>query len=69
MNQSLDIQELSIVLAVRNHNPTMLNLDFLRGSGVVGADWELAQQPVSNANAAQIAFKNGIKIEVPTRSF
>jgi hypothetical protein len=41
----------------------MLNLDFLRGSGVVPADWELAQQPVSNPNAAQIAFKNGIRIE------
>ncbi|HEY9610682.1 hypothetical protein [Allocoleopsis sp.] len=59
----LDIQDFSIVLAARDHNPTMINPDFLRGSGVIPGDWELARPPVMSSQAVQIIFKNGIKIE------
>ncbi|HAG80644.1 MAG TPA: hypothetical protein DCL61_05620 [Cyanobacteria bacterium UBA12227] len=71
MNQTLDIQDFSIVLAARNHNPTLVTPDFLRGSGVVPGDWELARPPALSPQATQIIFKNGIKIEaqVGTISF
>lgn len=62
-HQTLDLQDLAIVLAVRDHNPTMLTPDFLKGSGVVPAAWVLEQPPVLSQRGAQIVFKNGIKIE------
>lgn len=63
MNQAVDIQDFSIVLAARSHNPALLTPDFLRGSGVVPGEWELARPPVVSSQAAQIIFTNGIKIE------
>ncbi|HBL10815.1 MAG TPA: hypothetical protein DD379_05310 [Cyanobacteria bacterium UBA11162] len=63
MNQTLDIQEFSIVLVARNHNPTLVTPDFLRGSGVIPEDWELARPPALSTQTTQIIFKNGIKIE------
>lgn len=54
MKQSLDIQDFSIVLAARNHNPTIVTLDFLVGSGVIPGEWELAPPPVLSSQASQI---------------
>lgn len=62
MAQHLDIQELSIVVAVSNHNPMMLTVDFLKGSGIVPTDWELARPPVLSQGSAQVSFRNGINI-------
>ncbi len=62
MNTKLDIQELAIVVAVKNHNPAILTMDFLTGSGVVPADWELARPAVLSNNAAQVMFNNGVSI-------
>lgn len=50
MTQSVEIQELAIVVAAQNHSPTMLNLEFLKCSGVVPTDWQVSafscfQQP------------------------
>ena len=59
----LDIQDFSIVLAARDHNPRMISPDFLRGSGVVSGEWELVRPPVVSSQAVQIIFKNGIRIE------
>lgn len=63
MNPASNIQDLSIVLAIRNYNPTLLTPDFLIGSGVVPGDWELSRQPSVNTRASQIAFTNGVQIE------
>ncbi len=57
-----DIHELSIVLAIANHNPAILTLDFLQGGGIVPADWELARPVVLTDTSAQVAFKNGVSI-------
>lgn len=62
METTPDIQELAIILAVSNHNPTLLTPDFLAGSGIVPLDWELSRPPVLSAQAAQVAFTNGINI-------
>lgn len=62
MNQGLILQDLVIVIAAKNHKPSLLNLDFLKCSGIVPSDWELARQPISANNMAQVMFTNGIAI-------
>ncbi|HAX80871.1 MAG TPA: hypothetical protein DCY88_34800 [Cyanobacteria bacterium UBA11372] len=57
-----DIHEISIVLSARSHNPTLLTFDFLKGSGVIPGDWELARPPVLTVGSAQVIFKNGVNI-------
>lgn len=62
MNKTLVVQELVIVIAANNHNPTILNPDFLKYSGIARADWELARQPIYTNRVAQVIFTNGISV-------
>lgn len=56
------ICEWSIVVVAKNHNPTILNPDFLKCNEIVPSDWELASNPICIEPIAQVAFKNGITI-------
>jgi hypothetical protein len=68
MSQSLITQEFGIIIAAKNHNPTLLNPDFLKYSGIVPTEWELARQPVFTQSVSQVAFTNGVMIVAePTR--
>jgi hypothetical protein len=58
----LSIYELSVVLLARNQNPTLLNWDFLRYSGIVPQDWELAATPIYTQEGTQLIFNNGLRI-------
>ena len=62
MNITLDIQDLAIVILGLNHNPTILNPDFLKHNEIVAADWELKEPPICVEPMAQVNFKNGVKI-------
>jgi hypothetical protein len=62
MNHTVTIQELAIVIATENHNPTILNLDFLKCSGIVEEDWQLSRSPICHSQASQIVFQNGISL-------
>jgi len=62
MNKTLEIQELAIVVVAKNHNPTLLNPDFLKCSGIIPAEWELARQPVYTNQVAQLVFQNGLSL-------
>ena len=62
MNQALEIQELAIVITAKNYDPSLLNPNFLKYSGIIPEDWELARQPVVSNRASQIVFNNGIYI-------
>lgn len=62
MNPTLIVQELVIIIAVKNHKPTILNPDFLKYSGIVPSEWELARSPVSTSSVAQVTYQNGISI-------
>ena len=62
----ISVQELVIVIAAKNNNPTILTVDFLRYSGIIPSDWELARQPVLTNSAAQVIFTNGISIVAET---
>jgi hypothetical protein len=68
MSQTLITQEFGIIIAAKNHKPTILNPDFLKYSGIVPIEWELARQPIYTQSISQVAFTNGIAIIAePTR--
>jgi len=62
MYKNLNIQELAIVVVARNHNPTILNPDFLKYNSIVPDAWELAENPVCTDVVARVRYKNGISI-------
>lgn len=62
MNTQLQLQELSISLAVKKFQPSALNPDFLKYSNIIPNDWELARPPVYEKQLVQIVFKNGVGI-------
>jgi hypothetical protein len=62
MSKSLITQEVAIVIAMTSQNPSLLSEDFLKYSGVVPSDWQLARQPVYNQQVAQLVFENGFSI-------
>ena len=55
-----EIQEITITVAAQNMTPTMLSEDFLKFSGIIPSDWELAKEPIMNPNYAQLTFQNGL---------
>jgi hypothetical protein len=55
-------QELAIVVSVKTQNPTILNEDFLKQSGIIPSDWKLAREPIYTERVAQIVFENGFSI-------
>ncbi len=58
----LIIRELSVVVAGKNHNPSILNPDFLKCNDIVPKDWELAQPPITTEMIAQVVFSNGVTV-------
>ena len=63
-----DIQELSITIAAKELDPTLLSEQFLKFSGIVPNEWELARQPVLNPGGSQVMFKNGVGIVAQPRT-
>lgn len=57
-----NIEELTISIAAKNLNPTMLSPEFLKFSAIVPNEWELARQPVTNPRGSQVSFKNGVNV-------
>lgn len=72
LNKSTKIEvgfeELVIVLIANQLNPTILQLDFLKMSGIIPTDWELQQQPIQTPNVAQLVFQNEVNIVAQPRS-
>jgi hypothetical protein len=62
MDKEIKIEELSIVVVAQNHNPTLLNPDFLIYNKIVPPAWELAGSPICVGPMAQVTFKNGVNI-------
>ena len=63
-----DIQEIGITISAQNLNPAILNIDFLKSSGIVPGDWQLAKQPVLSAARSQLSFQNGLNIVAQPRT-
>ncbi len=64
MTQSLNIQEISLVLQAANLDPAILNPSLFDYSAIFPTDWEVLRQPVYQRNGVQILFKNGIRLIV-----
>jgi hypothetical protein len=60
--RNLRVREFSVVITARNHNPTILNPDFLARNEIVSSDWSLAHPPVCVAPFAQVQYENGISV-------
>ncbi len=57
-----NIEEFVITIGAKNLDPTMLSPDFLKFSGIVPNEWELAQQPVKSPRGSQVSFQNGVNV-------
>jgi hypothetical protein len=62
MNKQLELTELALVIFAPNYDPTLLNPGFLRYSGIVPHDWQLAQEPVSSRQGSQVVYSNDVNI-------
>jgi hypothetical protein len=62
------IEEISLTIAAQGLAPSMMSQDFLKFSGIIPQDWELAQQPILNPNYAQLNFTNGVGINAQPRT-
>lgn len=54
----------SVVVVAKNHNPSLLNPDFLQIRKIVPEDYELAEPPLSTPVVAVVKYKQGIRIVV-----
>jgi hypothetical protein len=63
-----EILEISISIAVKELDPSLVNEQFLKFSGIVPNEWELNQQPVVSKAGSQLVFKNGLSIVAQPRS-
>jgi hypothetical protein len=59
---SLILQELGIVVAMQQPNPNLVTAEFLKLSGIIPADWQLAQEPVNTDRISQLLFTNSVSI-------
>lgn len=66
---NLELQELAIVVTAKNYDPNLLSYSFLKHSGIVAEEWELAREPITNNRASQILFNNGIYLTAQPNRF
>ncbi|MBE9077167.1 hypothetical protein IQ241_07635 [Romeria aff. gracilis LEGE 07310] len=62
MTEEVKVQEFVLVLATKGQSPSILNADFLKYSGIVSEDMELAREPIYTNQLIQIGYKNGLVI-------
>jgi hypothetical protein len=60
--QKVNIQELAIVIAVQQLDPTLVTPDFLKYSRIVPSDWEVTGEPIRSFQGSQVTFKNGVSV-------
>jgi hypothetical protein len=59
---TLTVQELAIVIAVKNLDPTLITPDFLRYTRIVPTEWQMVGQPLRGPQGSQVSFQNGVTI-------
>jgi hypothetical protein len=60
--KKINLQELALVIAVKEIDPTLITPEFLKYSQIVPADWEVAGQPLRNFQGSQVTFQNGVSV-------
>lgn len=59
----LNVVEFSVVIVANSHNPTILNADFLRHNGIVGENWQLAEDCLTSPMLSRVAYNGGLNIQ------
>ena len=62
MTVAIELQESAFVFVGKKQNPSLINPDFFRCSGIIREDLELARPPVYTQQAAQLVFTNGVSV-------
>jgi hypothetical protein len=60
--KKINLQELAIVIAVREIDPTLITPEFLKYSQIIPAEWEVVGQPARSFQGSQVSFKNGVTV-------
>ncbi len=60
--KKIELQELAIVIAVKELDPTLLTPEFLNYSQIVPADWTVVGQPVRSFQGSQVSFQSGVSV-------
>jgi len=63
-NKQFRLLEFSTVLVANDHNPTIINPDFLRINHIVEGEWKVMDAPVSTPAFSRVAYENGLSITV-----
>jgi len=62
MKKKTEIRELRIVVVANNHNPSILNPDFLKYNNIIPMDWELKKAPICVEPISEVAYMNDVTI-------
>ncbi len=60
--KQIALQELAIVLAFKEIDPTIVTPEFLKYSQIVPSEWEVSGQPLRSLQGTQVTFQNGVAI-------
>jgi hypothetical protein len=58
----VELTQLAIAVLADQHNPTILNPDFLKRNGIVDEAWELAEPPLCAFPVARVKFANSVSL-------
>jgi hypothetical protein len=59
---NLILQELGIVVAMQQPNPNIITVEFLKLSGIIPIEWQLAREPINTEYHSRLLFTNGVSI-------
>jgi hypothetical protein len=60
--KQITLQELAIVIAIKEIDPTLVTPEFLKYSQIIPLDWEVIGQPARSFQGSQVTFKNGVTV-------
>ncbi|MEL6927724.1 MAG: hypothetical protein AAFO95_03715 [Cyanobacteria bacterium J06600_6] len=60
------LQELNFTLFAEKFNPTILNLNTLQRVGAIKPNWQLAEEPIYQADGLKLVFTNKVRIIAQT---
>jgi hypothetical protein len=60
----LELQEFTVAVLASDHNPSLLNPDFLRIQSIVPEDWKVSEPVVVTPSVATVRYEEGVSITV-----
>jgi hypothetical protein len=60
--KKINLQELAIVIAIKEIDPTLVTPEFLKYSQIIPTEWEVSGQPARSFQGSQVTFTNGVTV-------